>query len=100
MDKQRHTELIERLKLPHRDLRRKLQQYNTSMKRKLGIIQTLEGNPPLLILNEPTEGLDPLMQESFYALVKKTKQKNTTVFISSHILSKIKHVCDRIALLR
>jgi ABC-2 type transport system ATP-binding protein len=100
VDKQRRLELIERLDLPHRDLRRKLRQYSTGMKRKLGIIQALEGNPPLLILDEPTEGLDPLMQESFYALLKEARQRGTTVFMSSHVLSEVERVCDRIALLR
>jgi ABC-2 type transport system ATP-binding protein len=100
VDKQRREELVERLELPHHDLRRKLRQYSTGMKRKLGIIQALEGNPPLLILDEPTEGLDPLMQETFYALVKEARQRGTTVFMSSHVLSEVERVCDRIALLR
>jgi len=93
-------QLIERLELPGRDLCRKLRQYSTGMKRKLGIIQAFESDPPLLILDEPTEGLDPLMQESFYALVKEARQKGKTVFMSSHVLSEVERVCDRIALLR
>jgi ABC-2 type transport system ATP-binding protein len=100
VDKKRRQELVERLELPHRDLRRKLRQYSTGMKRKLGIIQAFEGDPPLLILDEPTEGLDPLMQESFYKLLKESKQKGKTVFMSSHVLSEVERVCDRIALLR
>ncbi|MDB6035432.1 MAG: transporter related [Verrucomicrobiales bacterium] len=70
------------------------------MKRKLGIIQAFEADPPLLILDEPTEGLDPLMQESFYKLLKDSKARGRTVFISSHVLSEVERVCDRIALLR
>ncbi len=100
VDKKRRHELVERLKLPHRDLRRKLRQYSTGMKRKLGIIQAFEADPPLLILDEPTEGLDPLMQESFYALLTESKQRGRTVFMSSHVLSEVERVCDRIALLR
>jgi ABC-2 type transport system ATP-binding protein len=100
VDKPRRDELVERLELPDRDLRRKLRQYSTGMKRKLGIIQAFEGDPPLLILDEPTEGLDPLMQESFYTLLKEAKQKGRTVFMSSHVLSEVERVCDRIALLR
>src|SRR5438128_9700061 len=100
VDKQRRQELVERFELPRRDLLRKLRQYSTGMKRKLGIIQAFEGDPPLLILDEPTEGLDPLMQESFYALLKEAKQRGTTVFMSSHVLSEVERVCDRIALLR
>src|SRR5262249_24498620 len=99
-DKQRRQELAERLQLPERDLRRKLRQYSTGMKRKLGLIQAFEGDPPLLILDEPTEGLDPLMQEAVYALLKEAKQRGGTVFMSSHVLSEVERVCDRIALLR
>jgi ABC-2 type transport system ATP-binding protein len=100
VDKQRRQELVERLELPQRDLRRKLRQYSTGMKRKLGIFQAFESDPPLLILDEPTEGLDPLMQESFYALLKESRQRGRTVFMSSHVLSEVERVCDRIALLR
>ena len=100
VDKQRRQELVERLELPQCDLRRKLRQYSTGMKRKLGLIQAFEGDPPLLILDEPTEGLDPLMQESFYALLKEARQRGRTIFMSSHVLSEVERVCDRIALLR
>jgi ABC-2 type transport system ATP-binding protein len=100
VNKQSRQELLDRLELPQRDLRRKLRQYSTGMKRKLGIIQAFEGDPPLLILDEPTEGLDPLMQESFYKLLKDSKARGRTVFISSHVLSEVERVCDRIALLR
>ncbi len=100
VDQHRRQELVERLQLPERDLRRKLRQYSTGMKRKLGIIQAFEGDPLLLILDEPTEGLDPVMQESFYALLEETRQKGRTVFLSSHVLSEVERVCDRIALLR
>jgi ABC-2 type transport system ATP-binding protein len=100
VDKHRRQELVERLELPERELRRKLRQYSTGMKRKLGIIQAFEADPPLLILDEPTEGLDPLMQESFYVLLKDAKQRGRTVFMSSHVLSEVERVCDRIALLR
>jgi ABC-2 type transport system ATP-binding protein len=54
----------------------------------------------LLILDEPTEGLDPLMQESFYKLLVDVKQRGRTVFMSSHVLSEVERVCDRIALVR
>jgi len=81
-------------------MRRKLRQYSTGMKRKLGLIQALEGDPPLLILDEPTEGLDPLMQESVYGLLKEAKQRGRTIFMSSHVLSEVERICDRIALLR
>jgi ABC-2 type transport system ATP-binding protein len=94
------TELQERLEFPESDLRRPLRQYSTGMKRKLGLIQAFQSDPLLLILDEPTEGLDPLMQESFYKLLVDVKQRGRTVFMSSHVLSEVDRVCDRIALIR
>jgi ABC-2 type transport system ATP-binding protein len=69
IDKRRRGELQERLEFPDSDLRRRLREYSTGMKRKLGLIQAFQSDPQLLILDEPTEGLDPLMQESFYKLL-------------------------------
>ncbi len=93
-------DLQQRLDLPEVDLRRRLREYSTGMRRKLGLIQALQGNPPLLILDEPTEGLDPLMQESFYDLLFELRRKGRTVFMSSHVLSEVERVCDRIGLIR
>ena len=99
-DKSYRLELQERLELPDTDLRRRLREYSTGMKRKLGLLQAFQADPPLLILDEPTEGLDPLMQESFYQLLAEARQRGRTVFMSSHVLSEVEHVCDRVALLR
>ncbi len=96
----RRHELQERLEFPESDLRRRLREYSTGMKRKLGLIQAFQSDPQLLILDEPTEGLDPLMQESFYKLLMDVKQRGRTVFMSSHVLSEVDRVCDRIALIR
>jgi ABC-2 type transport system ATP-binding protein len=93
-------DLLQRLDLPEADLHRKLREYSTGMKRKLGLIQAFQTNPPLLILDEPTEGLDPLMQESFYQLIFDVRRKGCTVFMSSHVLSEVERVCDRIGLIR
>jgi len=93
-------ELQERLGFPDSDLRRSLRQYSTGMKRKLGLIQAFQADPQLLILDEPTEGLDPLMQASFYQLLVDFKKRGRTVFMSSHVLSEVDRVCDRIALVR
>jgi ABC-2 type transport system ATP-binding protein len=97
--KYRH-ELQERLELPDSDLRRRLREYSTGMKRKLGLIQAFQADPLLLILDEPTEGLDPVVQESFYGLLADVKKRGRTVFMSSHLLPEVGRVCDRIALLR
>jgi ABC-2 type transport system ATP-binding protein len=93
-------ELQERLDLPDGDLCRKLREYSTGMKRKLCLLQALQGDPPLLILDEPTEGLDPLVQESLYDLLFQLKRKGRTVFMSSHVLSEVERVCERIGLIR
>ncbi|HYL34641.1 MAG TPA: ABC transporter ATP-binding protein [Bryobacteraceae bacterium] len=98
--KQYQCELQERLELKEADLRRKLREYSTGMKRKLGLMQALQAEPPLLILDEPTDGLDPLMQEAFYELLQEARGKGQTVFMSSHVLSEVERICDRIALLR
>lgn len=95
----RHN-LTERFELGDRDLSRKLREYSTGMKRKLGLIQAFQADPPLLILDEPTEGLDPLMQESFYELLADARNRGRTVFMSSHVLPEVERVCDRIAVLR
>ncbi len=92
--------LTERFELGDRDLSRKLREYSTGMKRKLGLIQAFQADPPLLILDEPTEGLDPLMQESFYELLNDARSRGRTVFMSSHVLPEVERVCDRIAVLR
>ena len=63
-------------------------------------VQAFQGDPLLLILDEPTEGLDPLMQEALYALLFEVRKRGRTVFMSSHVLSEVERVCDRIALLR
>lgn len=100
VDKKYRDELQGRLEFADADLRRKLREYSTGMKRKLGLLQALQADPPLLILDEPTEGLDPLMQESFYQLLADLKRRARTVFMSSHVLSEVARVCDRVAVLR
>ena len=95
----RHS-LTDRFELSERDLSRKLREYSTGMKRKLGLIQAFQADPQLLILDEPTEGLDPLMQESFYELLTDARNRGRTVFMSSHVLPEVERVCDRIAVMR
>ncbi len=93
-------QLLDRFELSDADLDRRLREYSTGMKRKLGIVQAFQADPPLLILDEPTEGLDPVMQEAFYALLAEVRSRGRTVFMSSHVLSEVERVCDRIAVLR
>jgi len=89
--------LARRLKL---DLSRRAGSYSTGNKRKLGIIQAMMHRPPLLILDEPTTGLDPLMRHTFNDLLREAKAYGQTVFLSSHVLSEVQAVCDRVAILR
>jgi len=100
IDEAWQRELLDRLELASRDLGRRLREYSTGMKRKLGIVQAFQGDAPLLILDEPTDGLDPLMQEAVYDLLAEVRRRGRTVFMSSHVLPEVERVCDRIALLR
>jgi len=90
-------ELAGRLEL---DLTRKVRDYSRGMKQKLGVIQTFMTDCELYVLDEPTIGLDPLMQQRFYELVRERKQAGRTIFLSSHILPEVEHICDRVAIIR
>jgi ABC-2 type transport system ATP-binding protein len=92
--------LLDRLRLGAADLRRPIREYSTGMKRKLAIVQAFQTQAPLLILDEPTDGLDPLMQEVVYELLAEVRRRGRTVFMSSHLLPEVERVCDRIAVLR
>jgi ABC-2 type transport system ATP-binding protein len=93
-------ELLERLALTPGDLDRQLREYSTGMKRKLGLVQAFQADPPLLILDEPTEGLDPLMQQAIYELLAEVRGRGRTIFMSSHVLPEVERICDRIGVLR
>lgn len=68
--------------------------------KKLGIVLSLMHEPKLLILDEPISGLDPIMQQVFYELLKEEKEKGTTIFYSTHILSEISKICDRVGIIK
>jgi ABC-2 type transport system ATP-binding protein len=82
------------------DLGRRYREYSTGNKKKLGIVLAFMHKPDLLILDEPTGGLDPLNQQEFYKLVHETRNAGATIFLSSHILSEVEHVCDRVGIIR
>ena len=96
----RRANLAERLELSGRTLDRPVRDYSRGMRQKLGIIQALQHDPELAILDEPTEGLDPLMQREFYEILDELRAAGRTIFFSSHILSEVERVCDRVAIVR
>jgi ABC-2 type transport system ATP-binding protein len=82
------------------DPTRKFRQYSSGNKRKLGIIQAFMHRPRLLILDEPTNGLDPLNQQEFDLMVKEVRDEGRTVLLSSHILTEVEQTCNRVGIIR
>jgi len=82
------------------DLGRKYREYSHGNKQKLALLLAFAPKPALLILDEPTSGLDPLHQQEFYGLVRDARAREATIFISSHVLSEVEHVCDRVGIVR
>lgn len=78
----------------------KIGELSKGNRQKLGIIQAFMHQPEVLILDEPTSGLDPLMQEAFFELVRQTKSRGATFFISSHNLGEVQKMCDRVGFIR
>jgi ABC-2 type transport system ATP-binding protein len=94
------AQLAERLEMSARTLKRPVRDYSRGMRQKIGIIQALQHDPELAILDEPTEGLDPLMQRAFYDLLDERRKSGRTCFFSSHVLSEVERLCDRVAIIR
>jgi ABC-2 type transport system ATP-binding protein len=82
------------------DLGRRFREYSSGNKQKLAILLAFMHRPDLLILDEPTSSLDPLNQQEFYALLRETRDEGATVFLSSHVLSEVEHMCDRVGIIR
>ncbi len=93
----RRCELVERLKL---DETKRVEDLSLGNSKKLGIVLAFMHEPKLLILDEPTSGLDPIMQQEFYKLLVEEKKKGTTIFYSTHILSEISKICDRVGIIK
>ncbi len=93
----RIQELAELMEL---DLKRRIDDLSYGNKKKVGIVQGLLHSPKLIMLDEPTAGLDPLMQQRFFDLILEENRKGATVFFSSHILSEVQRLCNRVAIIR
>src|SRR3954452_24119103 len=89
--------LIERFDI---DPKRRYKELSKGNKQKIGLVIALQHQPELLILDEPTSGLDPLVQQSFFELVREAHAEGRTVFLSSHILSEVERTADRVAIIR
>jgi ABC-2 type transport system ATP-binding protein len=90
-------DLIARLDI---DPSRKFKELSKGNKQKIGLIVALQHRPDLLILDEPTSGLDPLVQQTFYEVIREAKAEGRTIFLSSHILGEVEKTCDRVAIIR
>ena len=93
----KRKKLVKLLKL---DETKKVEDLSLGNSKKLGIILALMHEPKLLILDEPTSGLDPIMQNVFYELLLEEKKKGTTILYSTHILSEVSKICDRIGIIK
>lgn len=97
VDRRYKDDLIARFDL---DPSRRYAEYSRGNKQKVGLIVALQHRPELLILDEPTAGLDPLVQQSFFEALRASVAEGCTVFLSSHILSEVEKTCDRVAIIR
>lgn len=95
-----HNRRIELVKMLQLDEKKKIEDLSFGNLKKLGIILALAHQPKILILDEPTSGLDPIMQNVFYELLKEEKAKGNTIFYSTHILSEVSKICDRVGIIK
>lgn len=82
------------------DLTKRVRALSSGNKRKLGLVIAMMHTPDLLILDEPTNGLDPLLQQTFYQMMREIRNEGRTVFLSSHVLGEVQAICDRVGILR
>jgi ABC-2 type transport system ATP-binding protein len=97
VDPRYQASLVERLEL---DAGRRFKEYSKGNKQKVGLVIALQHRPELLILDEPTAGLDPLVQQTFFTILSEAVEDGASVFLSSHILSEVEKACQRVAIIR
>ncbi len=95
--RKRIRELADILQL---DLSKRINDLSFGNRKKVGIVQALLHEPKLIIMDEPTGGLDPLMQQTFFQLLKEENRKGATILLSSHILSEVERLCSRVAIIK
>ena len=93
----RIEELSQRFNL---DLTKRIKDFSRGNRQKVGLVSAFMHSPKLMIMDEPSTGLDPLMQQEFYKLLLEEKTKGNTIFLSSHILSEVDAICDRVGVIR
>ncbi|MCD6551185.1 ABC transporter ATP-binding protein [Thermotoga sp.] len=87
-------------KILNLDVKKRIKELSMGNKKKVAIVQVLMHKPKLLVLDEPTNGLDPLVQNIFFEILREEKKRGTTIFFSSHILSEVERLCDRVAMIK
>ena len=97
VDPRYQADLVDRFDL---DPSRRFREYSKGNKQKVGLVVALQHRPDLLVLDEPTAGLDPLIQQTFFGLLRETVAEGRTAFLSSHILGEAEKTCDRVAIIR
>ena len=94
---ERREELLDRFPIPHD---RKVKAYSRGNKQKLALVQAFMHDPDLVVMDEPTAGLDPLAQNAVYEFLEAEQERGVTVFFSTHILSEVRKLCDRVCIIR
>lgn len=92
--------LLDRFELPAAALARPVRGYSQGMRKKLTLVQALQHAPDLLVMDEPTDGLDPLMRHVLFAVLREARSRGATIFMSSHVLSDVEELCSEVALIR